>query len=322
MLTLTAKDIAGLCSMPPTPSTPDASDWRAVNSVDLNTSAKMFSMLLKSGVSGFALCGTTGECASLLWEEKRAFIGAALEATRGKAYLFAGATALGTKETIRQMREFGKMGVEGAFIGLPLWQTPTVENAVQYYADLSEAVPDISLMVYGNATVFKFAYPPEFWEGIAKKAPTFVTNKISYGSDHIAEDKAAAGLNVRFIPSRGNIQRVYAKIPNDIYGLWSTDPWPEPYVALANALIKRDDAKVQAIFKEVNALPPRNPPNAGNEFRGYNTQVERQGWNSSDYLHLGPPRPPYRDLPDYWVKSIDHHQKEWSELAKRYVGVA
>ncbi len=93
--------------------------------------------------------------------------------------VFAGATALGTKEVVRQMRAFKEMGAEGAFLGLPLWQTPTLENSVRYFADLGEAVPDMPILVYANAWVFKWGFPPEFWEGLALRAPTVVACKIT-----------------------------------------------------------------------------------------------------------------------------------------------
>ena len=40
---------------------------------------------------------------------------------------------------------------EGAFVGLPLWQTPTIENSVRFLTDLSEAVPEMPIMVYVNS---------------------------------------------------------------------------------------------------------------------------------------------------------------------------
>ena len=46
-----------------------------------------------------------------------------------------------------------------------------MENAVGFFADLGEAVPDLPVMVYANRFFFKFDFPVEFWQGIAAKAP-------------------------------------------------------------------------------------------------------------------------------------------------------
>ena len=70
---LSAKDIRGLTAMVPTPCREGAGGWDAVDSVDLDETARMTEKLIEAGVGSFAACGTTGEGAALLWEEKRDF---------------------------------------------------------------------------------------------------------------------------------------------------------------------------------------------------------------------------------------------------------
>src|SRR5215471_14603186 len=176
---LTPQEISGVFVMAPTPCVEGGEHWSNGNSVDLEESARMVENFIRDGVGGIALCGTTGECAALLWEEKLAFVDTALRVARHRVPIFAGATSLGTKETVRQMRAFGDLGAEGAFVGLPLWQTPTIENSVRWFEDLSEATPDMAIMVYSNAMFFKSVFPRPFWEGVAKRARTVITNKIT-----------------------------------------------------------------------------------------------------------------------------------------------
>ena len=324
MLKLTAKDIRGVVSMHPTPSKPNAGDWRETNSVDLDTSKKLWDLMLKGGIAGFALCGTTGECAGLLWDEKKEYISTAVETIKKRAYTFAGATSLGTKETIRQMREFQKMGADGAFVGLPLWQTPTMENMVQFYADLGDAVPDFPVMIYSNSMFFKTMFPVEFWAGIGKKAMTVITNKISYPMDHLEEDVKVATDRVQFIPGKAGSFVAFKKVGTKVRGLWTTDPSPEPYVAISNAIQKNDLEAMDLLQQEFNALPKRNPtegPGFQVEFPSYNAQIEREGWNAGTFLKVGPMRPPYRDLPDYWVRSIGIYEHAFEQLRKKYIGI-
>ena len=119
--------------------------------------------LIADGASSIGLCGTTGECAALTWAEKHEFYAAVRDTVAGRVPLFAGATTLGTRDTVAQMRALGDLGIDGAFVGLPLWQTPTLDNAVRFYADLAEAVPEMPVLIYGNSFFFKFNYPAEFW---------------------------------------------------------------------------------------------------------------------------------------------------------------
>src|SRR5712692_10502572 len=152
---LTKDDIRGVAVMVPTPTKEGAEGWDVPDSVDLDETARMVENYIRAGIGAIAACGTTGECAALLWEEKRAFIDTIVQVNRKRVPIFAGATALGTKEVLRQMRALQGVGADGAFLGLPLWQTPTIDNAVQFFADLGEAAPDIPIMVYANPMFFK-----------------------------------------------------------------------------------------------------------------------------------------------------------------------
>ncbi len=98
---LTKDDIKGLCVMVPTPGIEGKEGWDAEHSVDLEETARMIEMYIQAGAGSLAACGTTGECTALLWEEKREFIDTIVQVNRGRIPLFAGATSLGTKETIR-----------------------------------------------------------------------------------------------------------------------------------------------------------------------------------------------------------------------------
>ncbi|MSQ32424.1 MAG: hypothetical protein EXR59_04205 [Dehalococcoidia bacterium] len=320
MLKLTAKDIKGVMSYCPTPSTPKGDRWDEVNSVDLNTSAKLFNMMIASGIGGFGLCGTTGECAALLWDEKKSYIATAMDVIKKRVPIFAGATAMGTKETIRQMREFEKLGVDGVFIGLPLWQTPTMENIGDWWRDLGEACPNVPIMVYSNSMFFKTVFPVEFWEQVGKFGTTIITNKISYPMDHLEQDMKAATDRVRFIPGTHGSVAAYKKIGDKIKGMWTTDPAPEPYVALSDAIQRKDEIGIEAIEKDIKAVPGARQANPS-EFPMYNSQAVRERWNCSDYLHVGPPRPPYRDLPEHWVKATKPFMDGWMEMRKKYLKV-
>jgi hypothetical protein len=95
---LTKDDIKGVAVMVPTPTKEGAEGWDVADSVDLEETARMVDNYIRAGIGVIAACGTTGECAALLWEEKRAFIDTIVQVARKRVPVFAGATALGTKE--------------------------------------------------------------------------------------------------------------------------------------------------------------------------------------------------------------------------------
>ena len=206
---LTKDDIKGLAVMIPTPTKEGAEGWDVPDSVDLDETARMTENYVRAGIGVIAACGTTGECAALLWEEKKAFIDTIVQVNRKRIPVFAEATGLGTKETIRQMRGLKDVGADGAFVGLPLWQTPTIENSAQFYADLGEAVPDMPILIYANARFFKSDFPTIFWERVAKKARTVVVTKMSYSHANLLDDLRVAGHQINFMPGESSIYPAY-----------------------------------------------------------------------------------------------------------------
>ncbi len=321
---LTKDDIEGLALMIQTPCKEGAEGWDVTDSVDLDETARITENYIQAGISVIAACGTTGECASLLWEEKRAFVDTIVQVNRKRVFVFAGATALGTKETIRQMRGLKDVGADGAFVGLPLWQTPTIENSVQFYADLSEAVPDMPIMIYANARFFKSVFPTVFWGKVAKRASTVVATKVSYGYANLLEDLRAAGHRINFMPGETQIYAAYKLARPRITTIWSSGlagMGPEPMVALADAIIANDDKRVDGIWEDIRSIPPIAPPEEiATGFPQYNAQINRHNANAADYMKAGPTRAPYRlsDLPDSWKRQSEPRAKAWNELRKKY----
>ena len=318
---LTAKDIRGVCVMIPTPCKPGHDGWDATDSVDLDEAARMIEALIQGGIGSIAACGTTGECAALLWEEKRAFVGTIAQLNRKRVPVFAGATALGTKEVVRQMRGLKDIGADGAFVGLPLWQTPTIENSVRFFADLSEAVPDVPVMIYSNSMFFKSNFPTPFWQGVAKNAPTVITTKVTYGIGTLLDDVRVAGQRINFMPGQNNTYAAYKMLRAKVTAIWSTSAamGPEPVVALMNAILSDDEKKVDQIWEDMRTVPPFMPAGRSEEFPKYNAQSEKLRFNASGYVKCGPSRAPYRDLPDAWKTQNEQHGRGWAELRKKYL---
>lgn len=321
---LAAADIQGVCAMVPTPCKEGADGWDATDSVDLDETARMVEKLIGDGIGLIAACGTTGECAALLWEEKRAFVDTIVQVTRKRVPIFAGATALGTKEIVRQMRGLKDLGADGAFIGLPLWQTPTLENSVQFFEDLGQAVPDMPIMIYANPMFFKSVFPTEFWEGVARKAPTVITTKATYDAKQLPADLAVAGHRINFMPGQNGVYTAYKLLRTRVTASWWTSAamGPEPLVALMDAIRRDDEGQVDAIWEDVHSVPPMIPAGEFSHFAEYNAQIEKARFNAAGYVKCGPSRAPYRDLPESWRRQAEVHGKGWAELRHKYARAA
>jgi dihydrodipicolinate synthase/N-acetylneuraminate lyase len=314
---LSAADVTGLLALPPSPLKADGEQLTDLDTLDLEEATRLAGQMIADGASAIGLCGTTGECATLLWDEKVALYDAVIKTVDGRVPVWCGTTALGTREVVRQMRVAKDLGAAAAFVGLPLWQTPTMENAVGFFADLGEAVPDLPVMVYANRFFFKFDFPVEFWQGIVAKAPTVIATKVGFPLTQ--EHLDAAGHQVNFMTGEGTIGMHYRLAPDTVTAAWATSAamGPEPWVAFLEAVKRGDDAAAQAALADIEGVPLPIPDFA--DFDKYNIQLEKARINAAGYTRCGPPRAPYRDLPPAWSEVALNNGKAWAEMRQKYV---
>lgn len=314
--TLAADDLTGILALPPTPVREGVPLLGADSTVDLDEAERVADQLVVDGVSSIGLCGTTGECAALTWAERSELYATVVDIVAGRVPIFAGATALGTREVVSQVKALADLGVDGAFIGLPLWQTPTVASAVRFYADVGEACPDMPLMVYGNAFFFKFDYPPEFWEGVVATAPTVMACKVGFPLQDATRTALAGRVN--FLRGETMMLDAWRADPEAIRGGWATSAamGPEPWVAFFQALAEDDQGKAAKIADDISSVPTAVADRA--MFASYNTQMEKARIDAAGYMRCGKARPPYTDFPDDWQHAADENARAWIELRARY----
>lgn len=315
---ISAADITGVMALPPSPFRDGADPFGVEHTLDLDEATRVVDQLIVDGVSAIGLCGTTGECATLTWSEKREFYAAVRDTVGGRVPLFAGATALGTREVVEQMREIHNLGLDGAFVGLPLWQTPTVEEAVRFHQDLGEAVPELPVLVYANAFFFKFDYPLAFWEGIVARCPTVVACKVGFGFNQEIYD--AAGSRVNFMHGEGGtLANAYNTVPESVTAAWATScsMGPEPWVAALKAINAGDRDAALVVLADIASVPLPIPDFA--DFAKFNLQLEKARINAAGYMRAGPPRPPYTDFPAAWQEAAEMNGAAWAEMRKKYI---
>ena len=199
-------DFRGVYAIIPTPSKPGAERWDAVDTVDLDETARVINRLIADGVHGLIVLGTTGECATLTPSEYESFVACVLETVKKRIPTFIGTTALGTHEVVRRTRFAAQQGADGSLWGLPMWQPLTVDMAVEYYRSISEGFPRLSLMVYGNHRAFRFAFAPEFWGRVVDVAPTLIAAKFSRPNVLLDCLKVSKG-RVHFLPHDGGMSK-------------------------------------------------------------------------------------------------------------------
>jgi trans-o-hydroxybenzylidenepyruvate hydratase-aldolase len=323
-LRIGAEQINGLWPILPTPAKDGASDWRQRDTVDLGETSRVVEELIAAGVDGLLSLGTYGEAHSLLWEEKKQFIGCVLETTKGRIPVFTGTTALNTREVVDQTRCMHEMGVSGTMLGVPMWCKVELRTAVQFYKDVAEACPDTAIAVYANPEAFKFEFGRPFWAEVGKLPQVVACKYLSIGA--LQADLELAP-NIRFLPNEGDYYAAARIDPARVTAFWSSAALcgPAPEIALRDhvAAANRDGdwSRAHEIGLKIRSAEQGFFPRGEfAEFSKYNVGLEKGRMNAAGWMRAGPARPPYHLLPEEYLRGAERsgraHAALHAELAR------
>ncbi len=110
---------------------------------------------ISEGTDGIVPCGTTGESATLDYEEHYRVIEVTVKTVKGRIPVIAGTGANSTDETIMITKKAKQMGADAALLVTPYYNKPTQEGLYRHYKKVAEAVniPQILYNVPGRTAV-------------------------------------------------------------------------------------------------------------------------------------------------------------------------
>ncbi len=103
--------------------------------------------LISKGVSGVVPCGTTGESATLSWEEHNRVVDITIDQAAGRVQIIAGAGSNNTRESISAAKHAQDKGADALLCITPYYNKPTQEGLFQLYKSIASSV-DIPIVVY------------------------------------------------------------------------------------------------------------------------------------------------------------------------------
>ena len=123
--------------------------------VDEKALGNLIEWHIKQGTHGIVPCGTTGESATLDYEEHHRVIKFTVETVNKRVPVIAGTGANATDETIMITKEAQKSGADAALVVAPYYNKPTQEGLYRHYKAVAEAVkiPIILYNVPGRTAV-------------------------------------------------------------------------------------------------------------------------------------------------------------------------
>jgi len=102
---------------------------------------------ITEGTNAIVPCGTTGESATLEYDEHYRVIDLTIQVVKGRVPVIAGTGANSTSETIIMTRKAMELGADGALLVAPYYNKPTQEGLYRHYKTIAEAV-DIPQVLY------------------------------------------------------------------------------------------------------------------------------------------------------------------------------
>ena len=102
---------------------------------------------IAEGSNALVPCGTTGESATLDFEEHHRVIALCVEQTRGRVPVIAGVGSNNTQVAITNMTEAKRNGADAALVVLPYYNRPSQAGLIAHFTALTEAV-DLPIIVY------------------------------------------------------------------------------------------------------------------------------------------------------------------------------
>jgi len=102
---------------------------------------------IAEGTNAIVPCGTTGESATLNYDEHYRVIELTIQVVNKRIPVIAGTGANSTSETIMMTGKAKKLGADGALLVVPYYNKPTQEGLYRHYKAIAEEV-DIPIVLY------------------------------------------------------------------------------------------------------------------------------------------------------------------------------
>ncbi len=106
---------------------------------------------IAAGVEAVVLCGTTGESATLSWDEKREIFTRGVQAAGGRCKIIAGTGSNNTATAVAQSRMAADCGVDGLLVVTPYYNKTTQPGLVKHYRAIAGAV-NLPILAYNVPT--------------------------------------------------------------------------------------------------------------------------------------------------------------------------
>lgn len=220
---------------------------------------------INNGISALVPCGTTGEAATLSYEEHMRVIEIVVEQSNKRVPVIAGTGSNSTHETIYLTEFAKKVGCDAALVVTPYYNKPTQKGLYEHFKAVAEAV-DIPIVLYNVPGRTSVNMLPDTVIKLSKIKNIVAVKEASGSLDQVSE--IIAGVSPDFdvlsgddsltIPmmalgAKGVISVASNIIPKEVSQI--VDLWLKGDIAAARDLHLKLFPLFKGIFIETNPIP-------------------------------------------------------------------
>ena len=225
----------------------------ADGAVDWERLRKLVDWHVENGTHGIVAVGTTGESATLGFEEHDLVVREVISAAAGRVPVIAGTGANATEEAIRLTRDAKKDGADACLLVTPYYNKPTQEGLYRHYLEIARAV-DIPQILYNVPGRTACDMQPETVERLSK-VPNIIGIKEATGNlERVREIRQRCGAD--FLIYSGDdataMEAILAGADGDVSV--TSNVVPAQMAAMCEAALAGDAERARALNQEIAAL--------------------------------------------------------------------
>ncbi len=154
---------------------------------------------IKNNTSGIVPCGTTGESATLSFEEHERVIEVTIEQARKRAVVIAGTGSNSTEEAVMLTKHAAKAGADASLQVSPYYNRPTQKGLYEHFKAVADSVK-IPIILYNIAGRTGVNIEPETIAKLACNCKNIVAVKEASGNlDQMSRIKSLCPSNFQLI---------------------------------------------------------------------------------------------------------------------------
>ena len=221
--------------------------------VDWERLRKLVDWHVEQGTHAIVAVGTTGESATLGFEEHDLVIREVISAARGRVPVIAGTGANSTEEAIRLTRDARRDGADACLLVTPYYNKPTQEGLFRHHLAIAEAV-DIPQILYNVPGRTACDMLPETVERLSRIGNIVGIKEATGNLERIREIRERCGPD--FMIYSGDdataVEAMRMGADGDISV--TANVAPATMAAMCDAALAGDAVRARALDASINAL--------------------------------------------------------------------